>query len=362
MYSIDEFPFFWIVELSVGLVLLFALQVLFGSIAWFIARISLPLSIRYALVVIACTLLGSLAFFVFDPHTHLVPAIIAAVSFGFVTPLQAFAHVYRAHCASIAHPIMMSSSDVKWNTPTAFTAVVLRIAIPSSIPSSLNPPEPPAYHFRRALFNITIVSMLPQYFDAITAKGGIVTDLYGLLVLLCGANGALSATSGVLGLLGEQSPCPFRSPLTSTTMARFWSGKWNAPVSDGLRMGIYYPLLNANVPRPLATLACFVTSGVCHEIILLFAGIRDSRGEWFTFFTLAGIATLAEGSIHRKLPASKFIRWLFSFITLFTLFHMFFLPITLRTGLAREGVKSLSAGRFIITTLLERFLSATSSP
>lgn len=267
---------------------------------------------------------------------------VGAVSMLFTTPLQAAAWVQRK----------ASSSSEEANN----MEIILRIAIPASLPNPKYPSESPAVQTLRGIIYISMASMLRHQFARVLSEDGILRDALGLFFVIANTTGALNLTSAILGLLGVRSPSPFRAPLLSPSMASFWSGRWNAPVSDSLRIGIYEPLCKLHGwSKASATMACFIISGVCHEAILVYCGVYDSQGEWFLFFTLSGLAILVEKKLHFYIT-SKLVRYVTGVAFLSVLFHFLFIPVAIRTGFAEAGVRAIGAGPALLQFLFSDYL------
>lgn len=361
MYDVEEAPIFWLLESSIGLVVTFALQLVCGASALMITRSHAPLVIQYVFVLTICTLIGLLSTVVIDNKTHLINAILAGLCFGFVTPLQAFAYISRSHCSFESRSCSRGTSSLERDPPCSPMDVALRIAVPACSPSPLHPPDPAKYQVRRGVFYFTAASILSEMYDHIVSRGGVLVDIYALVALTCGAFGALNFTSASLSLFGHQTARPFRSPFLSPSMTQFWGGRWNAPVSDSLRFGIYEPLMKTGLPRAVCALVCFTISGISHEVILLYAGVRTSKGEWLTFFFLAGVATIVEKYACKNLSDASIVRRIISILALYSLFHVYFVPVTLRTGLAREGVRALAANRVAASVIWKQMFRAATS-
>lgn len=342
----------WLFELSAGLCTIFALQLGCGVFVLIVTRYRTSLPTQYTFVLFICAVFGILSAMVIDNRTHLPCAIMAGLTFGFVTPLKAFAFIDQFRDMSKSNPNLDVRQPSQKYTSSTGIAVALRIAIPAS--SQLYPPDPVKNQILRALFYLTAASLLSEWYDQALSHGGVIVDLYALTAVTWGAYGALNLSSALLGAFGHHSARPFRSPFTSPSMAHFWAGRWNAPVSDSLRFGVYEPLIRNGVPRTISTIACFIISGFSHEILLLSAGVRSSKGEWLLFFTLSGVLVVVERYVYSRLRGMRLLKWSISAVTLCLLFHKFFVPVTLRTGLAKNGVRSLAAGRRFASILVKR--------
>lgn len=330
MHDIEDNPVLWFAELGGGLALLFCLQILAGC--WTVSVIRSPLrsTSKLPVALSGVALLSILSSRIFDPATHIIGCVTGAVAMAFTTPLQAAAWVQR----KASNPCEETSN----------IEIILRIAIPAAMPGPKRRPEPPSVQILRGIFYMYIGALSRHLFPILVKEGGIGLDVLGVLFVLTTATGALNFTSAILGLLGIRSPSPFRAPLLSPTMAAFWSGRWNAPVSDSLRIAVYEPLHRQHGwSRAAASMACFFASAVAHETVLVYCGVYDSRGEWFCFFMLCGLATILEKKVHDFLK-SRLHRYVFGVTTLSVLFHFLFAPVTIRSGFAHASVRAIGAG------------------
>lgn len=342
MYNIEDDPLSWLGEFGTGLITLFLVQVLTGCWTIAVIRARILPNLKLPVCVLGVCVLSVLSSQIFDPATHMLGSTIAAVSMSFTAPLQAAAWVR----IKVAKP----------SEETPAYAIIMRIAIPAALPSVRHPPERPVTQFLRGSAYITLGILLRSFFEPAIHMGGIPLNLLSIALVTCIATGALNYTSAILGFLGAPSPSPFRRPLLSPSMARFWSGRWNAPVSDALRVAIYDPLRSKySCSRATASMACFFASAVAHELILVYCGVRDSRGEWFAFFMLSGVATMLESKVHRMVK-NPIARYLLGVCTFYTLFHSLFVPVTIRTGFAMEGVRAIGSGPVLINYLFKKRL------
>lgn len=342
MHDVEDDPVMWLYELVVGLSVLLAVQVLTGCWTIGVVRAPLPSRLKLPVCVFGVCVLSILSYRIFDPKTHLVGSVVAAVSMSFTSPLQAAAWVR----IKVAKPAEETSAY----------AVILRVALPAALPTTRHSPERPGTQLLRGSIYITLAVATRSLFGRFAGKEGFRLNLLGMWFIICIATGALNLTTSILGVLGARSPSPFRRPLLSPSLARFWSGRWNAPVSDALRVAVYDPLRRGyGCSRAVAVMACFFASAVAHELVLLYCGVRNSRGEWFVFFMLSGLATLLEEKLHQFVK-NAVARYLFSVAAFYTLFHFWFIPVTVRTGFADEGIRALGAGPVLVEHLRERFL------
>lgn len=343
MHDFEDNPVLWFVELAWGISLLFCVQILAGCWTVSVIRSPLPSTLRLPVTLSGVGFLSILSSRIFDPTTHIIGSVTGAVAMAFTTPLQAVAWVRR----KTSNP----------SEPTNNIEIILRIAIPAAMPGPKRRPELPSVQILRGIFYMYTGAMSRHLFPILVREGGLLLDMLGLFFVLTTATGALNFTSAILGLLGIRSPSPFCAPLLSPSMAAFWSGRWNAPVSDSLRIAIYEPLHKQHGwSRAAASMACFFASAVAHEAVLIYCGMYDSRGEWFCFFMLCGLATMLEKKVHCFLK-SRLQRYVFGVTTLSVLFHVFFVPVTLRTGFAHAGVRAIGAGPVLMQYLYDNYFA-----
>lgn len=341
MHDFEDNPVIWFAELGRGILLLFIIQVLAGC--WTVTVIHSRVPNRYKLPVTlgGVAILSVISSRIFDPKTHIIGCVTGAVAMAFTTPLQAAAWIQR----KTSNP----------SEPTSHSEVILRIAIPAALSSPKRPPEPPAVQILRGIAYLYVGSLTRHWFPDLVNEGGIRLDMLGLVFVLANATGALNFTSALLGFLGIRSPSPFRAPLLSPSMAAFWSGRWNAPVSDALRISVYEPLHKQyGWSRAAASMACFIASGMAHEAVLIYCGVYNSNGEWLCFFMLCGFATLVEKKVHEYMTSS-IQKYVFGVTTLSILFHFFFAPVTLRTGFAHAGIRAVGAGPVFVEYLYNNY-------
>lgn len=334
MHEINEQPVLWIAEFARGLCALVLINIFSGI--WTVRVIHSELSpySKLPVCLIGFAFLNALAFHCFDPKTHLIGSCVSAVSLGFTAPLQAAAWLLR----KVANP----------SEPTSDREIILRIAIPAASPSVRHPAESPYTQVLRGTIYLYLGISSIHLFDEYLRIGGVRLDIISMFLLATCATATLNFSSAALGLFGFPSPPPFRCPVLSPTLAQFWAGRWNAPVSDSLRVAIYDPLRKIHGwSKPAACMACFFVSGVAHELVLLYCGVHDSHGEWFCFFMLSGASILLESKVH-AIVASPLLRWAFAVGAFFTLFHCLFVPVAVRTGYARAGVLAMDAGPILV--------------
>jgi len=337
MRHVDDDPVGWFVDFVIGLIKLNAIQLLTGCWAALLIRTNLQTPTKLAICLPVIALLAYLSCLIFDPTSHFIGAILGGVSMVFTTPLQVSAWI---HIKS------------KPEATTSLFEVVMRIAVPAAIPSKRYPAEKTRTQFVRGVIYLSIAGFCKDRFRQAVDEGGLQMDVLAAVFVTCGATGALNLTSAFLGCLGVRSPSPFRRPWLSRTLAEFWAGRWNAPISDALRLGVYNPLRKAyGCSQGVAVLTCFFISGIAHELILLYCGITSSRGEWFSFFMLSGILTILEKNMRPVLPGGA-PGHVLMLVVFYIPFHYLFIPVTVRTGMAHVGVQALSVGPVLIKHLL----------
>lgn len=325
MCDIEQDPIGWLSKLCTGLFTLCVIQLIAGTCTIFIIQSNVPPHTKHPLCLSIILLLALISSWIFDPRTHLIGTVVGAVTMTFTTPLNAIAVVDNSD---------LIKSDVR--------EVILRIAVPTAKPSHRNPSEDPLKQLLRGVMYIgTLACISPQLLVAVQ-QSGVVRDAAGLAFVLFGSSGVLNIMAACLALFGIRSASPFRNPMFSKTMSSFWSGRWNATVSDALRVGVYEPLRKRGFSKPICSLACFLVSGVAHEVVLIYCGILDSKGEWMMFFFLSGVAVLVERRFISQ--THKLVQHLTTICVLYALFHYLFVPVTIRTGLAQNGVQSIGAG------------------
>ncbi|KAL4425431.1 hypothetical protein ABPG75_009447 [Micractinium tetrahymenae] len=119
--------------------------------------------------------------------------------------------------------------------------------------------------------------------------------LYGLLSAIMDGPAA-----GVIGLTGLRVSPHFDRPWRSTSVAAFWSKRWDLAAGNTLRQLVYDPVCEgrwvalppgAAAPPPpsaarmaLGTAASFAVSGAVHEAIFWYLTGRTTGGVWLCFF------------------------------------------------------------------------------
>jgi Membrane bound O-acyl transferase family len=89
-------------------------------------------------------------------------------------------------------------------------------------------------------------------------------------------------------------PCvaPFQAPLYATSLAEFWSRRWNRPFSELIQRTIYRPAA-AFAGKPAAVGAGFLLSGILHELAISVPA-RAGYGRPLAYFALQGALVIGE--------------------------------------------------------------------
>lgn len=153
----------------------------------------------------------------------------------------------------------------------------------------------------------------------------------------------------------------FNAPFVSDSVASFWGSRWNLTASNTLRVLVYDPICEgkwlANSAtraaevgkhvKAMAACACFVVSGVMHEIMFSYAsGPSQRHGRWFLFFAIQGPLVLLEAYVYRQLRIRNIsvphpIKVAITLIVLMTTAHYHFFPPPVESGLAANVSNSI---------------------
>lgn len=318
MLEVDFAP--WAIHFALAVMYISLFQVIAGLWIALIIRSSLPSHRQLHVCLAGCFLLAVLSSRVVDVNTLPTCSAVSALTMVFTIPLHAISSVERSRIKKV---------DTK--------QLLLRSVFPAALPSSRHPSQSPWTQLAIGSIYLTIAIYTAPYISSALRLKGIERDFCALAFLTCVAAGILNLSSAILAFFGFRSPAPFRNPLLSTSMTSFWSGRWNAPVSDALRKGVYEPLLRRKISKPICSILCFVVSGLAHEAIFLYLGKTDSRGEWFMFFFLAGLMAGLEQLL--KHVTAPWLRHISGMLVLYTLFHFLFVPPPLRNGLAELAIE-----------------------
>ena len=142
------------------------------------------------------------------------------------------------------------------------------------------------------------------------AAGAIVT--WGLVRALAAWQPYLAALAGAAGILlllhfgvfhlvalawqarGVDAEPVMRAPLGASSLADFWGDRWNTAFSCLTRQWVLQPL-RRRVPLAAALVACFLLSGLVHEIAISL----PARGGWglpTLYFLIQGVGIAVERS------------------------------------------------------------------
>jgi alginate O-acetyltransferase complex protein AlgI len=175
---------------------------------------------------------------------------------------------------------------------------------------SARPPRPAPGEWAAALAKTAAGAVLvwgvarttPEWVTGWAGMVGLVLMLhFGLFHLLS----VLWRTAGI-----DARPL-MRAPLRATSLADFWSERWNRAFVDLAR-----PLVLRPLHRPCglgtATFAVFLASGLLHEMVISV----PARGGWGLpagYFALQGLGVLVERSAGRRLGLGRGVAgWLFT--------------------------------------------------
>jgi D-alanyl-lipoteichoic acid acyltransferase DltB (MBOAT superfamily) len=111
--------------------------------------------------------------------------------------------------------------------------------------------------------------------------------------------------------LGVAAKPVMRSPLLASSLAAFWSKRWNTAFNT-LACDLAYRPLARRLGSALATLAVFLISGLIHDLVISLPA-RSGYGWPTAYFLLQGGAVLLERSrAGRALGLGRGLRgWLF---------------------------------------------------
>jgi membrane bound O-acyltransferase family protein len=106
-----------------------------------------------------------------------------------------------------------------------------------------------------------------------------------------------SLLAGAWRLRGVAASAPFRAPLRSTSLAEFWSRRWNLGFSEMTATLLYRPLSERFGKSP-ALLSGFVWSGLLHEMAISLP-VRAGFGLPLLYFLLHGALVWVERRLSR---------------------------------------------------------------
>ena len=99
--------------------------------------------------------------------------------------------------------------------------------------------------------------------------------------------------------------------LFSSSVAEFWSKRYNLVISEFLRRNVYQPAVDRSMSRERALLLSFFVSGVLHSYVAHCAWGKGKLSA-LAFFMTHAAAILAERAIFPNNPSAtlKGLRWL----------------------------------------------------
>jgi alginate O-acetyltransferase complex protein AlgI len=164
-----------------------------------------------------------------------------------------------------------------------------------------------------------------------SATGRLVLGWAGIVALLLTLHlGYADVLSGGVRAAGFPVPRLFRDPLAATTLADFWSRRWNLAFVEMDKL-LFLPPLRRALGRRLAVPAVFAVSGLLHELAISFPG----WGGWglpLAYFLLHGALLAAETRVlhPERWPVAAARTWVLAWLPL-PLPLLF--PAPFRTGL-----------------------------
>lgn len=311
-------PLLYILSLLRGYAIVLLLQIACVSLVRLLPTVRTSQPLRYALLLgIYCIVLRA-ARAAFDPTVHVIATCLTSAVFGFSGPLFAMAHVHERHVAAV------TKSKA---APPSFARVFLRMTVPFS-PSKLvdgSPLRARGVSLLRGVSFCAIAANSATIVRHVRQPGAqpLLRDVVALALLFFIVNGVLSLFAAMV----PGAAAPFSAPLLASSQATFWGGRWNSPISNALRRGVYAPLRYYKVAAPLASLAAFAASGVSHEVMLWYA-YGTPHGRWLLFFLLASVGVSVEQMVLRKAGRGvrAFMTRAASWAFLVPLFHWAFVP------------------------------------
>lgn len=112
------------------------------------------------------------------------------------------------------------------------------------------------------------------------------------LVYLC-LSTSMDTFSIMQTLLGFEPITVFRSPLVfSSSPLDFWGRRWNRLIHGLFKRTVFKPLVQASVPKVLASLMAFFVSGLFHEYSLLFTNARLTGVQLWFFLSQVPLVTM----------------------------------------------------------------------
>lgn len=189
-------------------------------------------------------------------------------------------------------------------------------------------------------------------------------------------DGPASALTSMVGL--NIAP-HFNAPFLSESVSSFWGSRWNLTASNTLRFLVYDPICDgswvASPPerlparatralRAMAACACFIVSGLMHEVMFWYASAQGwARGVWFLFFAVQGPLVLVEAAIHRQLRLKQIsipppARVAIALTVLMTTAHFLFFPPAVQSGVAANVSNTIYKDALQLQQWLKSFVRA----
>jgi hypothetical protein len=185
--------------------------------------------------------------------------------------------------------------------------------------------------------------------------------------------------TAITSLMGLKIAPHFNQPYISSSVSSFWGARWNLTAANTLRFMVYDTICDgrlvarrnngppARAPqststqlRALAMMACFVVSGLVHELMFWYCQ-GSTTGLWLAFFSLQGPVILIEMVVQRLIRKSgwQVPKWARVAVTLYVLMglgHLFFFPPPVQSGLADRVTGSIKES---FSALFERLMQHT---
>lgn len=345
----------WFSELAIGFAKLVILQLLAGL--W-IATILHQCNTRSVLtrLVLGMTgmlLIASAAFLIFDPATHIIAAAIAGYALAFSAPLRAIQVLQEQDVWTQSHKKYRHQVE----TPS-LRRIVATVCFPAAAPSPRHPPTNLLSLLITGILLLAVSILLSLCFPAILNLNSYIVTTTWCCTLAYTATWAITSLTSALFIIAvgvDHTICkPFYSPWSADSLASFWALHWNVPIHQALRDGIYSPLTKVGkgysesslkMRQGIATMLCFIVSGISHEAVLLFMGVPfgNSRGEWMGFFVAHGVAMLLEKQFRSELKkVPRGLRRLMTAGFVFASASLLFFPIGFRLGLLKAASDSFA--------------------
>ncbi|PSC73168.1 hypothetical protein C2E20_3736 [Micractinium conductrix] len=200
--------------------------------------------------------------------------------------------------------------------------------------------------------------------------------LYAVLSFVMDGPAAL-----ISALIGVRVAPHFDAPWRATSLAEFWSKRWDLAASNALRCVVYEPLLEGRLVcdtssqqgfvtrarvetaaahrqaaterrrrwRMLASAACFLVSGCMHEVQFLYMTGRTSGGLMLAFFTaqvslIAFETVIAAWLRHKGWRVPAALRTAATLAVLLLVAHVTFWRACHRWGITQSSLESVAGG------------------